>query len=275
MLIKKGLYLVRFLEARDVVNVAHKGLYHFDHKSFIVKSWTPELDINTDQIASLSKLGSILGIPLKTGKHTNKKTVLRYARLLVEMPIDGNFPEYIEFANEKDVLIGQRDVWTRPENLQEKGYAKERMKNQSKYTTSYISAGTASWVDRVFRNQSSSIECQVMRRICNHWQWDHNATQTERGKIIVGWIPSRYSFKTLPKTDQLIHGEVIQFSTSEKFYLTYPLGDFNAVLYQGDKIGGVEVTDGEIRDYVNCLLQCGLHEFNHTGAYFTWANKTI
>ncbi|KAJ8439614.1 hypothetical protein Cgig2_020990 [Carnegiea gigantea] len=117
--------------------------------------------------------------------------------------------------------------------------------------------------------------------------------------------PSKYCFKTLQKSDQLIHGEVIHYSTSKKFHLTYvygrnleeqrqPLwdalksitsivddapwsvqGDFNAMLHSGDRIGGVEVTEGEITDYADCLLQCGLHEFHHTGAFFTWANKTI
>ena len=33
--------------------------------------------------------------------------MLRYARLLVEMSLDGQFPEFIEFANEKGVLIRQ------------------------------------------------------------------------------------------------------------------------------------------------------------------------
>jgi len=37
LLVKKGLYLVRFLEAQDAKTVAHNGLYHFDHKPFIVK----------------------------------------------------------------------------------------------------------------------------------------------------------------------------------------------------------------------------------------------
>ena len=41
----------------------------------------------------------------------------------------------------------------------------------------------------------------VMRKICNKWQWDHNATHTEKGRIIVSWHRS--------KNDQLIHGEVI------------------------------------------------------------------
>ena len=31
--------------------------------------------------------------------------MLKYARLWVEMAIDGNFAAYVEFANERDVLI--------------------------------------------------------------------------------------------------------------------------------------------------------------------------
>ena len=33
--------------------------------------------------------------------------MIRYARLLVEMPIDGPFPNHIEFFNEDEVLIRQ------------------------------------------------------------------------------------------------------------------------------------------------------------------------
>ena len=41
------------------------------------------------------------GISLKTDKYTKEKSMLKYARLMVEMPLDGEFPDYIEFANEK------------------------------------------------------------------------------------------------------------------------------------------------------------------------------
>ncbi|KAJ8440952.1 hypothetical protein Cgig2_020494 [Carnegiea gigantea] len=53
------------------------------------------------------------------------------------------------------------------------------------------------------------------------------------------------------------------------------LGHFNAVLHPGDRVGGVEVTEGEITDFADCLLRCRLHEFHHTGVFFTWTNKTI
>ncbi|KAJ8420948.1 hypothetical protein Cgig2_017687 [Carnegiea gigantea] len=66
------------------------------------------LDIKYWGLQCLSKLGSMLGIPLKTDRYTKDRTMMKYARLLVELPLDGNFLEFIEFANEKDVLIRQR-----------------------------------------------------------------------------------------------------------------------------------------------------------------------
>ena len=130
LLVKKGLFLVRFKEIQDAMTVAHKGFYHFDNRPFIVKAWNPELDINVEAIStlpiwvrlpeldikywglqSLSKIGSMLGIPLKTDRYTKEKLMIKYARLLVEMPLDGDFPDYIDFANEKNVIIRQKVVY--------------------------------------------------------------------------------------------------------------------------------------------------------------------
>ena len=112
------------------MKVSQKGVYHFDQKPFIVKAWALEMEININAIASLSiwiqllelvvkywglqslsKIGSMLGIPLKTDKYTKEKSKLKYARLLVEMPLEGYFPDYIEFANEKNVIIRQKVVY--------------------------------------------------------------------------------------------------------------------------------------------------------------------
>ena len=124
LLIKKGLYLVRFMDKPDAMKVAQKGVYHFDQKPFIVKAWTPEMENNVESITSLliliqlpqldvrywgiqslSKVGSVIGIPLKTDRYTKDKSMLKYARLMVEMPLGGNFPDHIEFANGRDVII--------------------------------------------------------------------------------------------------------------------------------------------------------------------------
>ena len=49
-----------------------------------------------------------MGIPLKTNRYTKDKSMLRYARLLIEMQIDRDFLEYVEFANERGLLIRQQ-----------------------------------------------------------------------------------------------------------------------------------------------------------------------
>ena len=59
----------------------------------------------------MSKIGSILGYPSKSDKYTKDKSMLKYARLMVEMPLEGQFPEHVEFANEKGVLIRQKVIY--------------------------------------------------------------------------------------------------------------------------------------------------------------------
>ncbi|KAJ8437403.1 hypothetical protein Cgig2_008756 [Carnegiea gigantea] len=64
-----------------------------------------DLDIKYWGMVSLSKLGSILGIPIKTDRYTMEKTRLTYARLLIEMPVDDTVPGYIEFVNDQEVVV--------------------------------------------------------------------------------------------------------------------------------------------------------------------------
>jgi len=109
LMVRRGLYLVRFEDYQAAVKVAQKGVYYFDQKPFIVRAWTPEMDINTDAITSLpiwvqlpnldinywgmqslSKIGSILGFPLKTDKYAKDKSMLKYARLMVKMSLKVN-----------------------------------------------------------------------------------------------------------------------------------------------------------------------------------------
>ena len=91
-----------------------------------MKGWNPNMDLCTETIESLpiwiqlpdfdlkywgtnslSKIYSSLRIPLKIDKFTKDKSMLRYARVLVDMRIEGSFPEFIEFFNEHEVLIRQ------------------------------------------------------------------------------------------------------------------------------------------------------------------------
>ncbi|KAJ8435839.1 hypothetical protein Cgig2_003862 [Carnegiea gigantea] len=78
-------------------------------EGYLERIWK-SLDIDRG-IASLSKLGSTLGILIKTDKHTMEKTRLSYARLLIDILVDGFFHEFIDFINDQDV------IWSMSGNL--------------------------------------------------------------------------------------------------------------------------------------------------------------
>ena len=53
------------------------------------------------------------------------------------------------------------------------------------------------------------------------------------------------------------------------------MGDFNAVMYKNDRIGGNEVTDREINELQEVVSLCELHELPSSGPYYSWSNKSI
>lgn len=109
--VQKWVFLLRFFNLQDKHTVVHKGTSYFDAKPFLVKGWNPEMDLKTEKIKSLpiwvqfldldvkfwgnespSNIGSILGILLRTDKYTRDKTLIRYARLLIDISLEGTFP---------------------------------------------------------------------------------------------------------------------------------------------------------------------------------------
>ncbi|KAJ8444134.1 hypothetical protein Cgig2_029909 [Carnegiea gigantea] len=115
-LVRKGVFLVRFQNINDHFTMVQRGVYFFDNKPFLIKPWNEEMDINTETLVtlpvwgseSLSKLGSMLGVPIKTDKYTRDKAFLRYARLLIEIQLQKNFPDFIDFVNKHNVAVRQK-----------------------------------------------------------------------------------------------------------------------------------------------------------------------
>ncbi|KAJ8426466.1 LOW QUALITY PROTEIN: hypothetical protein Cgig2_018386 [Carnegiea gigantea] len=118
-MVEKGLFLVRFENEQDKVHVTQRGLYFFDNKPLVVKPWNeamelnvetmlslplwlqfPELDLRYWGSGSLTKIGSTIGIPIKTDKYTRDKEYPHYARMLIEVPLEGPFLETVEFIND-------------------------------------------------------------------------------------------------------------------------------------------------------------------------------
>jgi len=53
------------------------------------------------------------------------------------------------------------------------------------------------------------------------------------------------------------------------------IGDFNSVLYPGDRIWGTDIQAAEIKPFEDCTKTCEVQEMRSIGPYFTWTNKTI
>lgn len=107
--------------------VENRGVFFFYNKPILLKGWNANMDLQTGSITSLpiwvqfldldlkywglkclSKIDSLLCIPLKTNKCTKERTSIIYFRLMIELPLEGPFPEYVEFINEHDMLIRQQ-----------------------------------------------------------------------------------------------------------------------------------------------------------------------
>ncbi|KAJ8419834.1 hypothetical protein Cgig2_030511 [Carnegiea gigantea] len=158
----------------------------------------PELDIKYWGLQSLSKLGSMLGIPLKTDKFTKEKSMLKYARLLVEMPLDGSFPDYIEFANENNVLIRQPLKCCHCKMF---GHTVEHCRRNLKggnggvairhIIKTSMGRSLVGFLETKVKEQNMA---QVVRNTCYSWHWEHNATSNDKGRILICWHPKAYQF---------------------------------------------------------------------------------
>jgi len=119
--LKDDLFLVKFYtKERD--QILTLGPYFFDKKQ-IMQAWHVDLVMDRSRIEklpiwvqfpgleakywgpqSLSKLGSLIGGPVKTDKPTMEKSKLGYARLLIEVDIGAELPEEIDFLTKKGTL---------------------------------------------------------------------------------------------------------------------------------------------------------------------------
>ncbi|XP_062089269.1 uncharacterized protein LOC133795830 [Humulus lupulus] len=113
-----GLTIVKFNDEATRDFVLENGIVQFDKKPVIVRPWTQDLDtirlvrsvplwIRLPNLGlqywgkkCLSALVSIIGKPIMVDKFTKDRSMIRYARVLVEMEITDDPPFIIYFVNE-------------------------------------------------------------------------------------------------------------------------------------------------------------------------------
>lgn len=123
----RGIYLVRFTTMENCSKVVNRGHHFFDAKPLIVKPWTSDENFSKDPIKtlpiwiqlpgldvkywgekSLGKIVGQLGVMIKVDLATKTRDKLMFARVLIEVKVDQEFPSVIHFLNEKGVKIDKK-----------------------------------------------------------------------------------------------------------------------------------------------------------------------
>ena len=122
-MIKKGLYIVRFLAMDRRDEVLAPSMLLFDSKPLIMKAWEQDKDFFKEEVdvvpawiqlrvdfkywseKCLEKFATQIGRLVKVDQATVKREKLQYARIMVEVKLTQNFPDQISFINEKGIKM--------------------------------------------------------------------------------------------------------------------------------------------------------------------------
>ncbi|XP_074277869.1 uncharacterized protein LOC141601480 [Silene latifolia] len=133
-----SLFVVRFATMEHGKLVLEKGMFLFDGKPMIVRPWEPNTKITKVSVKTvpiwvklmgldlkfwgtkcLEKLASIIGKFVRVDDLTLDKSLLGFARVMVEVGIDQHFPEKIMFMDEMghNMTGPNKQVWKRREHV--------------------------------------------------------------------------------------------------------------------------------------------------------------
>ncbi|XP_062118499.1 uncharacterized protein LOC133832131 [Humulus lupulus] len=120
-----GFALVSFRDIATRDLVLETCVIHFDKKPVVLRPWTSDMDtmqmvksvpvwVSLDGLGlqywgrnSLSALVSTIGKPIMIDQVTRDRSMVKFARVLVDMEISETPPKTISFVNERDQLVDQ------------------------------------------------------------------------------------------------------------------------------------------------------------------------
>ncbi|KAJ8440382.1 LOW QUALITY PROTEIN: hypothetical protein Cgig2_019371 [Carnegiea gigantea] len=176
--------------------------------------------------------------------------MIQYARLLIEVPIEGPFPDYVDFFNEKGQLIRQQVQFewkpTKCTHCHMLGHTNDICKKKKEIRKEWrpivqgVSATqnipstltqretpvrqnplpSSSAQDQEIHKEEKNIQ-KVASNLFASWRWIHNFHLNSKGRIWLAWRPSTYQIKLIRMSEQLIHCEL---SINKHFYLSIIYG---------------------------------------------------
>ncbi|XP_020272040.1 uncharacterized protein LOC109847208 [Asparagus officinalis] len=144
---------------------------------------------------------------------------------------------------------------------------------------------------------------EIVKRIAANWRWFSNANSTCTARILMLWDPNILDLQISGFSAQHITCKVCSTDGRVDCYISsiygfnhmemrkelwldlYQIhqvignshwllsGDFNAVLGNEEKLGGVMLTDADILDFRSFTEDCQLSHLKTLGCFYTWNNK--
>lgn len=132
----------------------------------------------------------------------------------------------------------------------------------------------------------------------------HNFQNTAKGRIFLLWNPNTIHVDVLSMSDQAIHTIIVCRRTRTTFNFSFIygfntivqrkdlwenlkcfgnnctlpwilFGDFNNVLSQNEKSGGLRVTNYDTKDFTDCFTSLDLAHLKSIGCKFTWMSPAV
>ncbi|XP_074298039.1 uncharacterized protein LOC141628844 [Silene latifolia] len=142
---------------------------------------------------------------------------------------------------------------------------------------------------------------KVHQGIGSDWATVNNIGSHDGGRIWIIWDDTNYKVEVLSSEAQVINARVTFIPTGDIWWMSVvygfnrvadrlPLwqylqlmhqvvvglwvvmGDFNSVLAMDERIGS-EISVAEMRDFQDCVDDCGIRDIPAHGSFFTWNNK--
>lgn len=120
-------FVIRFDEMEDRDKMIYDGPYTMGSKPMIVKEWVmnfslekeilkevplwihlPNLPLNCWSVDSLSRIGSVIGVPVCADECTSLQKRISYARLLVEVDVTQPLKYEVKVEGENGEVVDQK-----------------------------------------------------------------------------------------------------------------------------------------------------------------------
>ncbi|KAM7507986.1 hypothetical protein LguiA_018439 [Lonicera macranthoides] len=117
-LLKSGVYIIEFKDVKTRIEILEAGPWSFDNRPLIVKLWSPQVNLEKEDIAAvpvwvrlpnlklhlwstaaLSKMASRIGKPLFTDRMTAERERLAYPWVCVEVKVGTTLPEVLDLQD--------------------------------------------------------------------------------------------------------------------------------------------------------------------------------